>query len=251
MTPVTNCLLFRLTGPMQAWSPGASFTRRETTEIPTKRGVIGVLAAALGLPRGVDLTPLADLRMGIRVDRPGVRETDFQTATGFVKANAKPPRLDDWVAHATYQERLRQGSSNGTEIIRADYLADAAFLVGVQSDDPDLLHQLDRALRAPVFPLFLGRKAFSPGAPVWLPDGQSPLPLLEAMTIYPWLGPRRRIPTPDELRIEIETDFGDPEGFERLDQPVGPLSSFNTVTRYVRSVTIPCPEPHNTLVFSP
>ena len=41
-------LLLRLVGPMQAWGTSSRFDERDTGKEPSKSGVIGLLAAALG-----------------------------------------------------------------------------------------------------------------------------------------------------------------------------------------------------------
>ena len=44
-------LLLRLAAPMQAWGCGSKFDTRRTNREPTKSGVVGLLAAALGIRR--------------------------------------------------------------------------------------------------------------------------------------------------------------------------------------------------------
>ena len=41
-------LLLRLGAPLQSWGSESMYDRRETDMMPTKSGVIGMLAAALG-----------------------------------------------------------------------------------------------------------------------------------------------------------------------------------------------------------
>ena len=43
-------LLLRLAAPLQAWGADSKFETRKTAREPTKSGVIGLLAAALGEP---------------------------------------------------------------------------------------------------------------------------------------------------------------------------------------------------------
>ena len=73
-------LLMRLAAPMQSWGASSRFTRRETEMMPTKSGVIGMLAAALGIGRDEPLTRFAGLRFGVRIDQPGTIMSDFHTA---------------------------------------------------------------------------------------------------------------------------------------------------------------------------
>jgi len=156
-------LLMQLVGPMQSWGVQSHFTHRDTGLEPSKSGVIGLLCAALGKPRDENhpdnagkpsLADLAALRMGVRVDREGLVKMDYHTAKDVMKAGGKPFK-----------------DTKDTELSERFYLADAAFLVGLESDKPDLLKELDSRLRRPVWMLYLGRKAFVPGAPVWLKNG--------------------------------------------------------------------------------
>lgn len=180
-----HTLLLRLTGPMQSWGVQSRFAARDTGREPSKSGVIGLLCAALGRPRAEPLDDLAALRMGVRVDREGHLEMDYHTALEVYKAG---------------------GGTKDTEVSRRYYLADALFLVGLESEEQALLERLHHALRAPVWPLYLGRKAFVPSLPIWLPDGMRPgEALLEALQRYPYLG---RGDPPERLRLVIE----DPQG---------------------------------------
>ena len=190
-----HTLLLRLVGPMQSWGVASRFTVRDTGREPSKSGVVGLLAAALGRPRHADIADLAGLRMGVRVDREGQVEVDYHTAQQVSKASGSG--LKD------------------TEVSRRYYLADAAFLVGLEGEDLDLLRRLHAALRDPVWPLYLGRKAFVPGCPVWLPDGlRENTPLRQALETYPLV---TRRPAGDKLRLMLE----DPHGaIVRPDQPL-------------------------------
>jgi len=155
----------------------------------------------MGRPRHASIADLAALRMGVRVDREGHVAVDFHTALDVIKADGKRAPFPKHPKH--------------TVVSRRYYLADAAFLVGLESEDLSLLRQLHQALRAPVWPLYLGRKAFVPGCPVWLPDGlQENIPLEKALQTYPLVTSR---PGGPRLRLVLE----DPRGsIVRPDQPL-------------------------------
>lgn len=193
-------LLLRLVGPMQSWGVQSHFTHRDTGLEPSKSGVIGLICAALGKPRNEShpdnagkpsLSTLASLRMGVRVDREGIVKKDYHTAKDIMKAGGEPFK----------PKQLKK-----TELSDRFYLADAAFLVGLESQDHELLRQIDAGLRRPVWMLFLGRKAFVPGSPVWLPDGLKPdLCLEEALqgpSAYPRLAEGRNRDQRARLIIE-------------------------------------------------
>lgn len=215
-------LLLRLAGPMQSWGTQSRFKIRDTGLEPSKSGVIGLLCAALGWPRETDVTRLAELRMGVRVDREGIQERDYHTVGGVHRKGER------------YGVVTAEGSPGGTVVSQRYYLADADFLVGLEGDE-GLLRELDAALADPIWQTFLGRKAFVPGVPVRLPDapprgpGLRAEPLEMALKTYPWFpdpararrGPRAGVERPSErLRLVIETarTFG---GEVRMDQPVG------------------------------
>ena len=64
-------LLLRLAAPLQSWGAESKFDTRRTGREPTKSGVIGLLAAALGIRRDADAEIQglsAALRFGVRVD---------------------------------------------------------------------------------------------------------------------------------------------------------------------------------------
>lgn len=135
-----STLLLRLAAPLQAWGTDSKFEVRRTNREPSKSGVIGLLAAALGLRRDADLTELSALRFGVRVDRNGEVIKDFHMAKA------------DKTSYLTYRY----------------YLSDAIFLVGLESEDRSFLEQIERALRNPCFPLFLGRRSCPPTLPLVL-----------------------------------------------------------------------------------
>jgi CRISPR system Cascade subunit CasD len=175
-----NTLLLRLAGPMQAWGTQSRFTIRDTGLEPSKSGVVGLLCAALGKPRDEAhadnrskpaLAELAALRMGVRVNREGSPHMDFHTAGGG----------------KDYGVVKSSGAKGDTVVSYRHYLADADFLVGLESEDEALLQHLDEALAAPHWQLFLGRKSFVPSLPVLVPDGLQMNKTLEAaLQFFDW-----------------------------------------------------------------
>ena len=59
-------ILLRLEGPMQSWGIESKFTDRHTEGDPSKSGVIGIVASALGRSRNEEVD---DLPMGFRARR--------------------------------------------------------------------------------------------------------------------------------------------------------------------------------------
>jgi len=213
-------LLLRLVGPMQSWGTTSRFDERDTQLEPSKSGVLGLICAALGRDRSEPVEDLAALQMGVRVDREGLLMRDYHTATGVMTAAGKPD-LHRTVVSPRY------------------YLADAAFLVGLEGDDTELLNEVCKALRNPVWPLALGRKAFPPSLPVWLEDDIDDADLREALLNAQRIAPQRREHKGNPLRLILEHASA---GAVRLDQPVAPFSERRFGPRYVASEVVDVPD---------
>lgn len=195
-----NVLLLRLAGPMQSWGTRSRFTDRDTDLEPSKSGVVGLLCAVLGRKRTEPVDDLARLRMGVRVDRQGIMASDYHTAENVVTADRSGKR---------------------TVVSTRYYLADADFLVGLEAGESGrpLLEKIDRALASPVWPLYLGRKAFVPGCPVRLTDGlRLGQDLESALRTYP-LTRRPREQRQGYLPLEIEGVYGEGDRVKQ-DQPL-------------------------------
>ncbi|NLI91847.1 MAG: type I-E CRISPR-associated protein Cas5/CasD [Peptococcaceae bacterium] len=152
-----STLLLRLAAPLQSWGVASKFDTRDTAREPTKSGVIGLLAAALGRSRTEGLEDLNDLRFGVRIDQPGTSLRDFHTA----RLNEQDPPF----------------------VTTRYYLADAVFLVGLEGED-DFLQELIEALENPVFPLYLGRRSCPPAGRLVLGLRERDLP--QALEEEPW-----------------------------------------------------------------
>ena len=131
-----------------------------TEREPTKSGVIGMIAAALGIQRNDDpqkLVPLTTLRFGVRADKEGVLLKDFHMVHGYKIA----------------------------DVTERYYLSDAVFLVALECDDKSLLESIASALQNPVNPLYLGRKSCPPTLPIVL--GVKGEDILTALKTEPYL----------------------------------------------------------------
>lgn len=216
-------LLLRLAGPMQSWGTTSRFDQRDTGKEPSKSGVIGLLAAALGIDREHwdNLEPLTYLSIGVRHDRAGVPKRDYQTAQHIISAN--------------------RSKIHETAVTTRDYLADAVFLVGIATEDYALLERLHNALRDPVWPLALGRKSYVPSEPIWMADAVHDVPLREALSRFPWIATQRKWEVlPEKLLISLESEDG--SGVLRMDQPLSSFAERRFGARFVRSEWIPFPQ---------
>ncbi len=147
-------LILRLEGALQSWGTRSRFDNRDSGPLPTKSGVIGLIACAMGLPRGDDriLEMFERLRMGVRADRPGTLMVDFQTVTGergylFCAGGGK-----------------RVGEP--TLLTPRQYLEDACF-TAILAGDEALLAECAQALQSPRWQTYLGRKSCVPTRPVF------------------------------------------------------------------------------------
>lgn len=188
-------LIIHLSGALQSWSVDEGLRHRTTGAAPSKSGVIGLIAAALGLSRDEAPGPLAGMRFGVRSDHPGKPLIDFHTAED--KSGTKKDK-------------------SGTKSLSwRGYLMDAAFTVGLESDDRDLLDRCSKALAHPYYIPFLGRKSCPPDEP--LRGVIVDTTLEEALRLAPFDGKG----TP---MIEIEPKPEDPAGYPFVqtvrDQPV-------------------------------
>ena len=129
-----STLLLRMDAPIQSWGTTLKLKNHETDTRPSKSGVIGMIASAMGRSRDDDITDLASLRFGVRIDRQGFVMDDFQVS---------------------------EVSSKEKKIGHRKYLSDACFTCGIEADEA-MLKEIEFALRHPANALFLGRR----GCPV-------------------------------------------------------------------------------------
>ncbi len=190
-----TALMLRLAGPTQAWD-----SRRRLSDydgrrgsyagpadlMPTYSGVVGMLAAALGLPRDSDQSRLGGLDIIVRVDQPGRQRGEFRSS-----------RRVDGAGKVVVQGFVEQ------------MLDDAAFLVGIGAPEA-VLDEIEAALRRPAYPLFLGKRE----CPITLPLilGRSDLPVVDAVRSWPsiaseWARDERHVPavfgSPDPVVLRL------------------------------------------------
>ncbi|WP_172411784.1 type I-E CRISPR-associated protein Cas5/CasD [Arthrobacter globiformis] len=168
-------LYLRLAGPYQSWAgPRATGNHVHTQPIPTRTGVIGLCAAALGARIGEWPEWLQELDIEVRVDHAGVVEKDFQTINPRPEAQQFMNRI--WIAagnRSRFPGSFTPDAQKGTSIVRRTYLAGAAFTVRL--GHPEKLDQLAAAFASPGFSPYLGRKAFAPSFPFLLGTGDDGL----------------------------------------------------------------------------
>ena len=221
-------LLLRLVGPMQSWGTTSRFDQRDTGKEPSKSGVMGLLAAAMGIEREnwPELEPLTRFSMGVRHDRPGVPKRDYQTA-GCAES--------DTVIKADGTQ-----SKDGV-VSQRFYLADAAFLVGLVCEERSLLERIHAALRDPIWPLALGRKSHVPSESIWMADGLQDVPLRDVLARWPWIATLRKWEElPEKLLVSFESEDG--SGVLKMDQLLSSFAERRFGARFVRSEWISFPQ---------
>lgn len=161
-------LILRLDGPMQAWGTHTYEDFRPSNLYPTRSGLLGLLAACLGIERG-DHTGQAALaasvefsvRIDTAVERPGCERT----------MNKPGVKLPDF--HTVMDARKVDGKANKFPVVsRREYLFDAAFsvAVGAKAGAAFTLDVIAEALRRPLYTPTLGRRACPPTRPMF--DGE-------------------------------------------------------------------------------
>ncbi|MCC3654002.1 type I-E CRISPR-associated protein Cas5/CasD [Streptomyces sp. S07_1.15] len=201
-------LLLRLAGPLQSWGDRSTFNRRETRPEPTKSGVLGLLAAAAGYAREDSLGDLLPLRLGVRVDQPGTLLRDYHTVSDY---RGRP--LPQAGVSAKGVQRPTSPAKN-THVTTRYYLQDAVFVAAI-AGPTDLLTTLDQAIRAPAFPLALGRRSCPPTQPLSL--GLRTGDLKEVLSNEPWQA-RDRTRERYARRLGRERGLGKPAYPARIDR---------------------------------
>lgn len=179
-------LLLRIAGPMQSWGDSSRFVRRTTRREPTKSGIVGLVAAALGRSREAPVDDLAQLEMGVRTEQRGQLVRDFQTEISLDEKKVMP-------------------------LSNRYYLADACFLVALSGDEA-LLSQIDEALRSPHWPLYLGRRSCPPTLPLTLGMHEEYRTVSEALERETWHASehfKNRTKPPRELEVVRDAHDGE------------------------------------------
>lgn len=220
-----HTLIMPIVAPMQSWGYRSRFENRDTGPEPTRSGIIGLLCAAMGIPRSADLDRFNCLRMGVRIDKPGTVKVDFHTVLDVVTAS---------------------GSAGKNAVIsRRHYLNDARFMVGLEAEKSSFLEEILSALRSPVWPLYLGRKSFPLALPPYLP-GKS---IFENTSLWEALGKAPLLflkkgekPDADKIRVSMEPEEDNPAALTMEDFPVS-FAHRKFRQRTVENRWLPTPQP--------
>ena len=162
-------LVLRLEGPLQSWGENAKWDFRDSSTMPTKSGIVGLLGCAMGEERDSQvLVELAQsITVAVRADRPGAKFVDFQTVQGdpLMAATGKPK------------------TTGNTILSPHAYLQDASFTVFIDTT-AEWQQRIVSALENPRWCMYLGRKNCVPSRPI-LADRMEAADLMEALKEYP------------------------------------------------------------------
>jgi len=235
-------LALLLDAPLQSWGFASRFQRRTTGMHPTKSGIVGLLAAALGVDKhspeeAETIAALAKLRMtAITIPKTNtarfVRTTatleirrlaDYHTVQGTRHANDKPSAKPD---------------PRDTVVTYRQFLLDSRFGIILSASSawnlPDRrgLAEVAAALRDPVWGIWFGRKCCIPAEPVY--RGGPFSDEAEAWrTLLRAAGLNESLPRENFTRMEEAGDFA--AGTDTLnDQPVTFAKPNTHVPRRVR-----------------
>lgn len=184
---------------MQSWGDESRFKIRATATTPTKSGIVGLIAAAQGRRRTDEIEDLAALNLAVRVDQSGSLLRDYQTAQEWQTKPNEPAQL-----------------------VKRYFLSDAAFLAAVESDDRALLESIADSLKAPAYPLFMGRRScpVHPGLVVGIADTGGEQALREHRTWYATAQHKRQSPKQVFLALYRDALATETNGVPRQDVPL-------------------------------
>jgi len=192
---MTEFLVFTLAAPMGAFGDVAGHERRGSQLWPGRSAILGLIGAALGVRRtDRDAQVALDVwQIAVVTLTKGTPLRDFHTAQPVSTARIKRPN--------SRREALAELRPEDNAILTIrDYVTDCAFGIAIWGGDTEMV---EKALRAPVFIPYMGRKscplsmpmaprrltAESPGLalagvamPLWLKDAK---PITIASDPYP------------------------------------------------------------------
>ncbi len=164
------CLALLLDGPMQSWGHSSRFERRTTALHPTRSGIMGLLAAALGINKydaneSEQLARFQSLHFTTITlpKRPAIR-LKFQAKNSEI-SNLPILRLEDY--HTVTRIRRASGKVDDDATVQTyrHYLLDARFGVLLEGHVTSL-EEIAAALRNPRWGVWLGRKCCLPASPL-------------------------------------------------------------------------------------
>lgn len=169
-------LILRLRGVLQSWGGHTFEDYRPSNLFPTRSGLVGLLAACLGIDRK-DLEKQKALSDSIRY------------AVRLDEISSRLYKITDF--HTVLKARRVSGKAGDDPVVsRREYLCDVSFTVAMSFRDASAFNsqKIIDALQEPVFTPFLGRRS----CPLCVPPFHSTVQadsLIEALSkVEPFLG---------------------------------------------------------------
>jgi CRISPR system Cascade subunit CasD len=181
MVSPRDYVMCRLWGPMASWGSIAVGEQRQSWTRPSRSALLGLVAAALGYPRSDAAAHTAlekSLAVAVRLDEPGRSLRDYHTAQS---PQAESKRR--W--HSRYDE-INNAKHLNTILSERAYFTEMSAVAciwlrtGYEAPTPS---DIVARLKAPVYTLFLGRKASPLGMPLQ-PQAITAVSLAEAFYAF-------------------------------------------------------------------
>lgn len=210
-------LLLRLEGPLMAFGGETIDNLGIIRDFPAQSMLTGLFANALGWRREESAAHdrlQARMVFGVRLDRPGIRLTEYQTASLYMNDKG-------WTTYGNSEGREESPSyrvdKTGKKALTLqryrDHLADAAILVALRlepAEESPTLQDLAQALQRPMRPLFIGRKPCVPASPLFAG-------FMDAADVLSALAKANRLAANPRPRIQWPTGEGELHGSRRID----------------------------------
>jgi len=164
---MTDFLILKLQGPMQAWGEHTFEGKRPSGNFPTRSALLGLLGACLGIRRNnrERLQQLAD-----SVCFAVLKEERFLTKRDGSKKALPMIKATDY--HTVKDAREDYAGLKSHETIQTwrEYLFDASYTIAVwNAPSPAIpLDELDLATKTPIFTPYLGRRSCPLARPLFV-----------------------------------------------------------------------------------
>lgn len=161
-----NYLKLTLSGVLQYYADNnltSLKTTYNTSIIPTKSAIIGLIASALGLPRKSEKINYLynNINTKYKVIKSGYIFEDFQTI--------KPLKSQNCYMNKFYNRNLfttASGNYGYINIIKnIQYIQDAEFEIYISTND-ELLETIFNAIKNPEYSLYFGKRSCIPNKPI-------------------------------------------------------------------------------------
>lgn len=150
---MTDYLILKLEGPMQAWGGHTFEDRRPSEMFPTRSGLLGLLGACLGYKR-----------------TDAEKQQALATSLLFaVRLDSRPVKMIDYHTVKDARKEYRGLKANDTIQTWREYLQDAKYTVAIWLTDHAsiTLDDLVAATGKPMFTPFLGRRSCPIARPLY------------------------------------------------------------------------------------